>query len=158
MGRLFKVQFNAAAQTVVFPKKILEEQCTYLNEDTDGIIIGRVVEYSGTLEKDKYMEREGNIQAKLGEIGKDSFTYEFFLTSKGTPDYKFRVMFLQYDITGYPLTIILEEGISNEIHHSEGIFDYFVKDQKAFEELLGKIMNSNRFMELVTRLIQLNNC
>lgn len=157
MGKLFNVPHDLVSQTQTFPKNILEEQCQYLFRDTNGIVIGRVAEYSGSISSNKTFILSGSIQEKLGEVSGDTFTYEFFLTSKCTPDYKFRVMFMQHDITGYPLTVTLEEGISNEIQYSSTGYEYLAENQEEFEELLKQILNSSRFMEIVTRLIQLNN-
>ena len=98
-----------------------------------------------------------NAQTKLGEVGEDRFTYEFFLTSKGTPDYKFRVLFMQYGITGYPVTVILEEGIADEINHSDEGYTYSIQNRKKYEELLKLIFGSKRFGEILTKLMQLNS-
>ena len=49
MANLLEIQYDINARALM-PKKILEEQCTYLHELTNGIIIGRVAEYSGNIE------------------------------------------------------------------------------------------------------------
>lgn len=152
MERLFTIRSDERTKTELSPKKILEEQCRYLNEDTDGVVIGRVAGYpkdielyfadtstdalsadqtfsagSGRIGESPAMKKI-DIQKELGEVGKEGFTYEFFLTSKGTPDYKFRVLFMRYDITGYPVTIVLEEGIAAEIDHYKKGYIYHLKE------------------------------
>lgn len=164
MEKLFTVRFDQATKTEISPKKILEEQCRYLNEDTNGIVIGRVAEYPKNI--DSYftfsisadsVAGKSNLQKMLGEIGKEKLTYEFFLTSKGTPDYKFRVMFMQYDITGYPITIVLEEGIAAEIDYFNTEYIYQLKEEREFKDLLKKIFNSERLMGIVTKLMWSND-
>ena len=183
MERLFTIRSDGWTKTELSPKKILEEQCRYLNEDTDGIVIGRVAGYPKKI--DLYFEtpatdalstglwssagsgdeksgkrsarKKEDIQKELGEVGKEGFTYEFFLTSKGTPDYKFRVLFMQYGITGYPVTVILEEGIADEINHSDEGYTYSIQNRKKYEELLTMIFGSKRFGEILTKLMQLNS-
>lgn len=180
MEKLFNLQFDMDAKLEELPKKILEEQCSYLNKETKEVVIGRVAQYLGNLGSyyttpiasalSDDLERtlgadiskaitlkKIDAQMKLGEVGEDLFTYEFFLTSKGTPDYKFRVLFMQYGITGYPVTIILEEGIADEIDHSDDGYTYYVQNRKEYEELLAMIFSSKRFGEILTKLMQLNS-
>ncbi len=174
MAKLFNVQLNSNAAIETFPKKILEEQCGYLYEETEEIVIGRVAEYIGSIKDGPYQmsiftgkKDESfvdtwpgtyrNIQAALGEMGDSQFTYEFFLTSKGTPDYKFRVFFMQYGLAGYPVTIALEEGIADEINHSDDGYTYHVQNKKEYEELLSRIFSSKRFGEILTKLMQWNS-
>lgn len=169
MGNLLEIQYDINAKAVM-PKNILEEQCTYLNKMTNEIIIGRVEEYSGNIDSyiipgfsdalkplnDIFTEKKVNIQSALGEMGERQFTYEFFLTSRVTPDYKFRVLFMQYGIMGYPVKIVLEEGIADEIDAEHG-YIYSVQSQEEYEEVLGKVLNSTRITDIVTRLIQMYN-
>lgn len=180
MGKLFNLRFDADAKLEVLPKKILEEQCIYLNKETEEVVIGRVAQYSGSLEpyyttpiasvlsddlertlgtgiSKAFNSKKIDAQTKLGEVGEDQFTYEFFITSKGTPEYKFRVLFMQYGITGYPVTVILEEGIADEINHSDDGYTYYMQTRKEYEELLARIFSSKRFGEILTKLMQLNN-
>ena len=178
MERLFTIRSDGWTKTELSPKKILEEQCRYLNEETDGIVIGRVAKKKKKI--DLYFEtpatdalstglwssagsgdeksgkrsarKKEDIQKELGEVGKEGFTYEFFLTSKGTPDYKFRVLFMCYDIAGYPVTIILEEGIAAEIDIFDHGYIYHLKDQHELMDLLRKIFSSDRLMGIVAKL------
>lgn len=174
MKKLFSLQIDNDIETEILPTKILEEQCIYLNEDTKGIVIGRVAKYSLDSAEIGYWNEAivnpsnfiiQNIQSSLGEICNNTFTYEFFLTSKKTPDYKFRVMFMKYNISYYPVTVILEREIAGEIHNlinkeyalPNNIYTYFIPSVKDFEEVLSKIFNSKRFNQIVSKLIQINN-
>ena len=52
---------------------------------------------------------------------------------------------MQYGITGYPVTVILEEGIADEINHSDEGYTYSIQNRKKYEELLTMIFGSKRF-------------
>lgn len=174
MENLLEVQYDVDFRAEM-PKKILEEQCVYLNKMTNGIVIPRVADYAGRIESyvipgvsdrlktttsqfnELFEDKKIDIQTDLGEMGKEPFTYEFFLSSKNMPDYKFRIMFMKNGIMGYPLKIILEEGIAEEINHSDHGYIYSVKNQAEFLDILRKILNSERVTEIVMRLIQMYN-
>lgn len=112
MENLLEVKYNINARAEM-PKKILEEQCVNLTKSTNSIVIARVSEYTGNIESyqipglskqlqysssqwtELLKDQTVNIQSALGEIGDAPFTYEFFLSSKNMPDYKFRIMFLK---------------------------------------------------------------
>ena len=64
---------------------------------------------------------------------------------------------MQYGITGYPVTVILEEGIADEINHSDDGYTYSIQNRKKYEELLTMIFGSKRFGEILTKLMQLNS-
>ncbi len=174
MENLLEVKYNINARAEM-PKKILEEQCVNLTKSTNSIVIARVSEYTGNIESyqipglskqlqysssqwtELLKDQTVNIQSALGEIGDAPFTYEFFLSSKNMPDYKFRIMFLKNGIMGYPLKIVLEEGIAEEINDSDCGYIYILQNQAQFLDLLRKILNSERVTEIVTRLIQMYN-
>lgn len=63
---------------------------------------------------------------------------------------------MQYGIMGYPVKIVLEEGIADEIDAEHG-YIYSVQSQEEYEEVLGKVLNSTRITDIVTRLIQMYN-
>ncbi len=177
MRDMFRVRYDVHVDTESeeLPKRILEKQCVYLNKNTKGIVIGRVAAYDGKIDpyefyytKRKNVEygkeeilteqdpEKAYVQDFLGEVGENRFTYEFFLTSKSTPEYKFRVLFLQYGLAGYPAKLVLEEGIADEISSSEEKYFYLLGNREEYEELLGRILNSERFTDIVTKLIRLN--
>lgn len=58
---------------------------------------------------------------------------------------------------GYPLKIVLEEGIAEEINDSDCGYIYVIKNQAQFLDLLRKVLNSARLTEIVTRHIQVYN-
>lgn|GEM_PF-5288428 len=50
-------------------------------------------------------DKQVDIQEDLGSVSESDFTFEFFITSTATPNYKYRVLFLHYDIPFYPVIL-----------------------------------------------------
>lgn len=153
------------------PKKILEQQCAELNKLTNGIIIGRVSEYQGSIRNNdplssmslslaKTIVTKTNVQDELGEVNSNIFTYEFFITSKDTPKYKYRAFFMQYGISLYPVRIVLDMDIADEINpvdgDNENNYNLDCDDKENFIGLLSKILNSNKITQIINSLLTLN--
>jgi len=153
-----------APQSVETPKEIIEQQCDSLERLTKGKITAKLSEYDGHIAS--YIksgitssigaigaslgDREVNIQEDLGEIKSDNFIFEFFITSKSTPNYKYRVMFIKYGIEFYPTLIVLDESIASELDVEQNIE---VASQEKFEEILEKILNSNKIEKVINALL-----
>lgn len=152
------------------PKEVLEKQCEFLSKDTDNLVLGRVENYSGEIQDyiqpgnkspmkclstlwvdqdDTYVD----IQTHLGELSDSNFTYDFFLTSKHTPNYKYRIMFFRYGIGGYPVKVVYDGDIAKELDLA---FDIECKSETEFIENLKKILESNKVSEIVNNLFVFN--
>ena len=149
------------------PKNIVLEQCDGLRRQTKGKIIAKISQYSGEvrnrpnrfsslskqmvdLANDIIIDSPFNVQSELGESGTEAFTYEFFITSKKTPQYKYRPFFLLVAMTGYPATIILEQDIADELELAESTE---CNTAEEFEALLGKILSSDRIFSILDGLL-----
>ena len=97
--------------------------------------------------------KQVNIQDDLGEIAEFNFKYEFFITSTQTPTYKYRAFFLQYNISIYPLTLVLDETISKEL----GWTNYIVRcdTEEDFIQKLAEILNSEKIYSIINSLYSL---
>ena len=159
MSNLWKKEFKA--QEIQTPKEILDEQCNELSKITSGKIIAKTEVYDGptysyttdlTSTISRITEQTYNVQSDLGEIKNRDFKYEFFITSKITPSFKYRVMFFQYGITFYPVDITLDETIANEISTDEYIT---CNSSEEFTEYLCKILNSKKLENVITALLSI---
>lgn len=56
----------------------------------------------------KTVEQHIDIQSRLGEMGNTQKKFEVCLETPDNKDYKFRLMFIAYDATIYPVTVVLE--------------------------------------------------
>jgi len=157
------------------PLQIIQEQCDSLKDSTEGYIIARTSLYDGETENRPsvpfssifdhknisinssilFADAGFNVQSKLGEVERRAFVFEFFITSKKTPKYKYRAFFLGTSLHGYPVTFTLEDDIRDELNmQSETITCVSEED---FQEILRKILGSKRIRSIVTGLLSYNN-
>ena len=153
------------------PKDIIQEQCDKLSEITDGKVIARITEYEGeyqsvTVIKNAFssminsssfvskptVETKFNVQSELGDNVK--FVYEFYITSKNTPKYKYRVFFLYFSALLYPVGISLVKSISDEIGREYSEFE--IKDEGEFIETIDKVLSTERIFAVIKNLYSMN--
>ncbi len=165
MSQLFNLNLNNTS-VHKSAKEIIEEQCEFLAEQTQNWIAGKVQDYSGSIENHTRPgnrspmkaltllwqdedDEEVDIQTQLGELSNSVFTYDFYITSRNTPNYKYRVMFFRYGIGLYPTKIVLDEDISKQLGSDA---ENPCKTQDEFEQRLTQIMNSAKFQEVIQNL------
>lgn len=166
------------------PKDIIQEQCERLSELTDGNVVAIIKEYEGEYKSryeainpdqfemffgstDKLINKYNtfthyagvpknkivsNIQNTLGE--NINFVYEFYITSRNTPKYKYRICFIYYSAIIYPVGISLEKSISDEIQTEDPEFQ--VNDESEFITLLSKILSTDRVTAVINNLYNMN--
>lgn len=155
MKNLWKKSF-VAEERVDTAKDIIQEQCNYLRSSTGGKIIAKIIEYNGATESYLLMPQKEStskvidIQKKLGENMQMGFSFEFFITSTATPNYKYRIMFVKYGISLYPVHITLDESIASEIDKEEHII---CDSQEEFEATLELILNSSKLEKIINNLL-----
>ena len=145
---------------VNMPDEIIKAQCEYLEQRTSGIIVAKVADYDGPIHSydtsignalyNPY-ENEYDVQKDLGNIPESRFTFEFFITSTSTPNYKYRIMFLSYAIPFYPVDIVLDEAIAMELNINDNYI--YCNTQKDFELLLKNILNSKKIVSIINSLL-----
>ncbi len=156
MKNLWKKEFHAQ-KTSDTAESILEGQCTFLLQQTNGKIIAKVSAYDGpkdndfseTIKMPSFMKMP-NVQKNLGEVEDSKFVFEFYITSRATPNYKYRVMFIEYGIAFYPVTITLDETIAEEIKETTKIE---CQTQEVFEEKLEMILGSAKLEQIINNLL-----
>jgi len=144
------------------PEVILNQQCGYISDATDGKVIAKVAKYNGPMSD--YMETRGpigvinrlerpvDIQTKLGDTGQVPdmyFTHEFYLTSPNTPKYKFRIMFFRYALGQYPVRVILNYDIASDIMETEEVL---CQSEDDFKALLVSISRSKKLKSVIIAL------
>ena len=95
-----------------------------------------------------------DIQDNLGEIGYQEYKFEFFLTTSKLEDYKYRVLFFEYGIGMYPVKIVLEQGIADEIFKKENA-DYVVEyaTKTELENVILNILKTKKVTQVMQELI-----
>ena len=77
-----------------------------------------------------------DVQNSLGELINKENKYEVYLSTPKYKNYKFRLMFLKYDSTIYPVTIVLEQEISTQLQNAHNSYIYKIGSREEFEKFI----------------------
>lgn len=154
---------------VKLPKKIVEKFSNELGKITDGKIVARVQEYNGAYVSEdrgapivsllKGDPLKFDVQSIMGENAtsdgeRNKFVYEMYITSKNTPNYRYRVLIMYYGILMYPVGMTIQEDIANEIGlKSEGIN---IENEDELNMVIEKILGSDTIGRILRNLARLN--
>jgi len=151
------------------PEEIVKQQCEHLCRITNEKVFAKVSEYEvGTNDyiyeespaltaynsvQKSFGSQKVHIQDKLGDVGTKPedmyFNYEFYLTSPATPKYRFRIMFFGYVSDQYPVTLVLNSDIANDIDESDRVV---CDSEEEFIGYLQRMLNSTRVMSVIRAL------
>ena len=95
-----------------------------------------------------------DIQDNLGTIGYQNFKFEFFVKAPKIENYKYRILFFEYGIGMYPVKIVLEQGIADEIFKKENanyIIEYETKTE--LENVIVNILKTKKVIKVMQELI-----
>ena len=160
MQNLWRVQTEKKIHT---PHDIISEQCEYLSEMTNGTVIARIAPYDGDY-KSRYKLDElaehafiqnmsFDVQNVLGDQ-QSKFIYEFYITAKAVPKYKYRIMFLAYRVAAiYPVEVSLEKSIADELGMEES--EFLISSEEELTELIVEVLGSKRISAVVSNLINI---
>ena len=151
------------------PDIIIQEKIDELREATKGYIVGHVNSYDGHIES--YNQKNPfamltaaissneyiDIQKELGEIGYEKFKFEFFVSSPYLESYKFRILFFEYGISGYPVKVVIEQGIIDEIVGDNSNYIVEINSEVDFNNLLDGILKSKRMITIMQDMINATN-
>ena len=165
-------------------KQIVEEFIVELKKATKDKIIGVITDYNGAIEPYKKVVTkmpmsglsafasafssslqpqeeivEVDIQQNLGKTGDTLQTYEFYITTPAYEQYQYRICFLQHGVANYPVKVVLEQSIADEINkkglHSTCI--YPCCSPSELENLLLDIIYSRTLKTIMQELINIYN-
>ena len=150
------------------PDKVVAEILEQLPEDTNNIITGSVVAYSGhvtsyTTTRTSLAEAIGtittekrvDIQDSLGKCGEEDKKFECFLYTSGYSKYKYRMFFMKYGIANYPVQFTLEESIARSIQGSNSNYIRTCNNREEVEDLIFKILTSKKVLDIMQELIRI---
>lgn len=150
------------------PEMVVSEMCDQIKSQTRNYIQGVVQPYEGHIESYKEAginalslalsnvskEREIDIQCDLGRVGYENHKFEFYLTAMALPKYRFRLMFFSYGIGGYPVKIVLEQSIADEIfQRTNGKYIIECKSRNDLKNTIIRVLNSKPVVQIVQELI-----
>ncbi|MCL1872903.1 MAG: hypothetical protein FWF85_02165 [Clostridiales bacterium] len=133
----------------VSPQHFIQKQCDYLRQKTNGKIIAKVVEQKKP--SDKLVESDSP----------EKLNFEFFLSSKNTPNFRYRVLKLSHSIPIFPIKITVSLEIARELIVFQDPVPTFTgekicQDQSEFEEYLEEILNSKVVTDVINSLLVFN--
>jgi hypothetical protein len=146
--------------------ELIQMQCEKLAKLTDNRVIARISEYADNDFKSYtitpeftglkiFEEKRIDPQNSLGENGDDSeFVYEFYITSKKTPKYKYRLCFIYFSITLYPVGMSIDKSIA--ISAGLECTELEIETEGEFEELLGRILSCKKVTSIIKNLLSIN--
>lgn len=151
------------------PDKVIKCICQQLSEQTNGCVIGAVEEYSGRIESYTQKssvatmatllgetEKKINIQNSLGKIGNECNRFEFYLRTPIYEDYKYRILFFEYGTGNYPVKVVLEQGVAEEILGEYKGYITFPETRDAFENLIYNVLSSSHIVGVMQELINIS--
>jgi hypothetical protein len=150
------------------PEKVISDVLTQLTEETKGIIRGDISAYSGPVmsytkagfaliaDVLNSSDTEVDIQSELGKIGQETHKFECCLYTPVYDRYKYRVFFVKYDTSNYPVNIILEESVARSISGGGPGYVLSCATREELEELIYKIFSSKKIVSVMQELIRIN--
>ena len=156
-----KLSFDKVDLTT--PDKVVKEVGNELSEITQGMVKCEVQPYDGPIRSftqtkevgAKTVEERVDIQSRLGEMGNTQKKFEVCLETPNNQDYKFRLMFIEYDATIYPVTAVLESDIANQLPQYGNSYIYSFKTRKDFQVFFVDVINSDKAVTILQQLINL---
>lgn len=139
---------NLDKKNINTPKKILEEQSSYLEKETGGYVFAEVIN-------------------KKNAHKRGSFDLVYVLKAKYFEDYSYKLLSLSHDATIYPSFIVLEGFIFDEVNPilnqingvecDEKDCQVTVNTEKAFIDSLKIILSSEEVGNLVSGIMTITN-
>ena len=86
-----------------------------------------------------------------------SFQYDLILHSPYMPNYKFDVLELLYEVTLYPCSLVLENGIEDELGINPFEKSLQLQNEEELKLTLEKIFSTKRFESIVSGLMKITS-
>lgn len=150
------------------PDKIIKKILEQLPAETNGIVCGEIIKYEGAVMSYKRKTFAGlaaslgtvsetvDIQDALGEQGQEVHKFECYIYTPIYEKYKYRVFFVKYGISNYPVNIILQESIAESIAITSNNYVYTCNSKKELEVLIYNIFTSKKLISVMQEIIRIN--
>lgn len=151
------------------PEVVINELLEELPAETNGLICGKIQSYSGhvmsyktrgisslALALETTSDRDVDIQNDLGKMGTEIHKFECFLYTPEYESYRYRMFFVKYNVSNYPVTVVLEESIAKSISGTSGEYIYTCDTRNELEELVVNVLTSKRIITVMQELIRVN--
>lgn len=145
------------------PKKIADDICSALSEITNGDVyvkIDKIDQSISSMYTSKSIADTMNYFTKqikttpsdrLGvQDDKTLETYSVSIKSPKYPDYNYRMMFIEFNFTFYPVKVVLDEEISSEIGCEEVII---ARNEEEFRSVFDRTVGTEKVSSIIEGLI-----
>lgn len=161
-----KLDFNDIDLTA--PEIIVSDILEQLSEESGGIILGKITEYtgrvlsytqksfSGIAEALGTVDKTVDIQKSLGALGTETHKFECFLFTPEFEKYKYRVFFMKYGIANYPVDVILDDSVAKSTSGIGSGYIVTCNSVDELEKLIYDIFSSKRLINVMQELIRIN--
>ena len=150
------------------PDKVIRNLCDQLSEETNGYVVGVIEKYDGIIESYTQKssmatiaamlgesEKKVSIQKYLGKIGNEIKRFEFYLKTPAYEDYKYRILFIEYGTGNYPVKVVLELGVANEVLDSHGEYRNMCENPAELEDLIFRVLSSDHIIHVMQELLNI---
>lgn len=159
-----KDNFVFSEEDLTPPEEVIQEYAEQLKEITKNYVKGIVEPYTGKIESytryglttafDITSDKKYDIQKDLGVIGNSKKKFEFYLGSDILPNYKYRILFFEYEIGFYPVKIVLEQRIADEIKgRSDSSYILNIRDKKDLQSTINSVFSTTRIHDVMQGII-----
>ena len=148
------------------PNEIAKEICDELYDLTNNLVLAKVEKYDKTINSMNKnnsiisavamstLVKSTTVQDYLGEIeGSGLFTFEIYLTGINTPEYKYRICFMENGAFPYPVDMAIDADIAEELN-CEPIIR--CNNEEEFINIIKLIVNSKKVKDVVEGLMTIN--
>lgn len=155
---------------LVPPEDVVKEVVSQIRDKSRGMIEGVVAPYNGAVESyplediSSFTERLSGVFASTpkmhdiqGDLGKQGFRcnrFEAYIVASELPNYKFRAFFFEYGVGGYPVKVILEQSIADELLKEKNArFVQMRNNRSEWESLILNIFSSKKILKIMQELV-----
>lgn len=163
-----KLVFNE--EDLTSPKIVVENLISQIKDQTNGMVFGKIDNYEGVIDSYivpstlvKLSSLLGNetekvdVQEELGELNKETQKFEVFLCTPVYKQYKYRICFIEFGISYYPVKVVLEQNIADEINKEgkKNSYIYSCANRSELEELIVRIIYSKKVISVMQEIMKI---
>ena len=152
------------------PEIVVEKLISQIKDETNSMVFGKIDNYEGAIDSytvpsfaEQISEALGrdrknvDVQQELGELNKETRKFEVFLCTPVYNQYKYRICFIEFGIANYPVKVVLEQSIADEINKAgkKNSYIYSCANRSELEELIVSIICSKKVISVMQEIINI---
>ncbi|SUO03202.1 Uncharacterised protein [Faecalicoccus pleomorphus] len=147
------------------PEEVIRDLLQQISMATQNRIFGKIEEYTGEIESYTKSSLTSmvsiasglsgtkiDIQSELGELFPQRNKFEVYLSVSNMEYYKYRMMFIEYGSTAYPVKIVMNEDIYHECF-KKNFTPILASSMSELENIIQNAIDSETMLKLLQSLI-----